>query len=232
MPTTRSDWAAAQLRASIVRGELKPGARLRAQELSDRLHVSPTPLREALQALAAEGLVELLPQRGARVAPLDQAEGLDIYRVRLMLEPQALADAVRAPLSPERRARLTAALEEVNAATVADAFDPAAFGTVHLVFHQLLLEPCGSPWLLRLTRQLGTHSARFQVLSFGLRGGSEQVVHEHTELVELVLAGDADGAADALTRHIQATVDHVLQGSAHVGEQRPGAAERSPEVLG
>jgi GntR family transcriptional regulator, carbon starvation induced regulator len=210
-PTTRSDWVTAQLRTAIVSGEIAPGTKLRTAELAERLQVSPTPLREALQALAAEGLVLLEPQRGARVAPLDKAEGLDIYRVRLMLEPPALAAAVRAPVAPGREEAVREALEELNRATRATDFDGAGFGALNLGFHQLLIEPCGSPWLLRLTRQLGNHSMRFQILSFGLRGGSEQVVREHTELVRLVLDGDADGAEQALTRHIQATVDHVLR---------------------
>jgi GntR family carbon starvation induced transcriptional regulator len=216
-PTTRADWAVSQLRAAIVSGEQPPGARLRTAELAERLQVSPTPLREALQRLAAEGLVELLPQRGARVAPLDRAAGLDIYRVRLMLEPEALASAVRAPLTPAHALYLRSALEELNRETLEQEFDPIVFGAQHLEFHQLLIEPCGSPWLLRLSRQLGNHSMRFQILSFGLRGGAEQVVREHTELVGLVLDGDADGAKAALTRHIEATVRHVLRQPAEGG---------------
>ncbi len=207
---TRVDWAADRMRAAIVSGELAPGEKLRTGELADKLALSPTPLREALQRLAAEGLVELSPQRGARVAPLDLVDGLDVYRVRLMLEPAALADAVRADPGPDWDRRVAAALAEVNRTTLAEPFDPVAFSAVHLAFHQLLLEPCGSPWLLRISRQLAHHSTRFQFLSTGLRGGMRHVVGEHNRLAALVAERDADTAAEALRRHIQDTVDHVL----------------------
>ena len=62
-PPTRGEWVVERLRAAIVVGELPPGSRLRTAELAARFGVSPTPLREALQRLAAEGLVELLPHR-------------------------------------------------------------------------------------------------------------------------------------------------------------------------
>lgn len=209
-PPTRGDWAAERLRGAIIAGELAPGSRLRTAELAAQLAVSPTPLREALQRLAAEGLVELSPQRGARVAPLDVAGGLDVYRIRLMLEPPALADAVNAGPPLEWDQRVAAALHELNRLTVATPFVPIAFNAVHTGFHQLLLEPCRSPWLLRISRQLADHSTRFQLLSVGLRGGHEHVVSEHTHLAALVAERAANKAQEALRRHIQETVDHVL----------------------
>lgn len=215
-PATRADWAVERLRSAILAGAFMPGTKLRTGELADALKVSPTPLREALQRLAAEGLVELSPQRGARVAPIDVAAGLDVYRVRLILEPPALASALRATPQPDWDRRIKRTLIALNAATLATPFDGARFGPLHLGFHQLLLEPCGSPWLLRITRQLATHSGRFQVLSFGLRGGPEQVVAEHNQLAELAAARAADEAEAALREHIEATVRHVLEREASI----------------
>lgn len=209
-PPTRGEWVVERLRGAIVVGELPPGSRLRTAELAARFGVSPTPLREALQRLAAEGLVELLPQRGARVAPLGVAAGLDVYRIRLMLEPSALAAAVNANPAPQWGQRVAAALDELNHLTVATPFEPLAFSAMHTGFHQLLLEPCQSPWLLRISRQLAHHSARYQLLSLGLRGGPDHVVAEHTQLAALVADRAADEAQEALRRHIQDTVDHVL----------------------
>lgn len=209
-PLTRADWALHKLRTAIVFGELAPGTRLRIAELAERLDVSATPLREALQHLAAEGLVELSPQRGARVAPLDIAGGLDVYRVRLMLEPSALATAIRANPPRDWDRQIATSLQELNRATNADPPDIAHFSAIHMQFHQSLLAPCGSAWLLRISRQLAHHSTRFQMLSFGRRGGSEYIVQEHTRLVSLIGDRAADQAQAALRRHIQATVDHVL----------------------
>ncbi len=215
-PSTRAEWAVERLRAAILTGEYPPGARLRTSELSARLQVSQTPLREALQRLAAEGLVDLSPQRGGRVAPIDVAAGLDLYRVRLMLEPQALASAVRTSPSADWDRRIGATLLPLNQTTLAEPFDGIAFVPLHLSFHQLLIEPCGSPWLLRITRQLAAHSGRFQMLSFGLRGGPDQVVAEHNHLAELIQQRDANSAEAALREHIRATVRHVLDQSDHL----------------
>jgi GntR family carbon starvation induced transcriptional regulator len=209
-PPTRGEWAVKQLRKAILTGEYQPGARLRMAELADRLQVSPTPLREALQRLASEKLVELEPQRGARVAPIDRAAGLDVYRVRLMLEPPALAAAIRARPDAEWDRRIDSLLSALDAATLAEPFDGAGFAPLHLSFHQLLIEPCGSPWLMRIVRQLQTHSCRFQILSFGLRGGADAVVAEHHQLAELVHSREAEAAEVALRAHIEATVRHVL----------------------
>lgn len=224
-PPTRGEWVVQRLRDAMVVGDLPPGSRLRTAELAARYGVSPTPLREALQRLAAEGHVELSPQRGARVAPLDIADGLDVYRIRLLLEPQALAAAVRASPTAQWDQRVAAALDELNHLTVAAPFAPLAFSALHTGFHQLLLEPCQSPWLLRISRQLADHSARYQLLSLGLRGGPHHVVAEHTQLATLVADRAAEEAAEALRRHIQETVDHVLDTSA-ADVSAPPTAER------
>ena len=98
---TRADWVDALLRAGILSGELAPGSRLVVADLADRYGVSPTPLREALRRLAAEGLVEWLPQRGARVASATRRDAEDLYELRLALEPvalgQSIAEADRVP---------------------------------------------------------------------------------------------------------------------------------------
>src|SRR5260221_8530480 len=87
---TRSEWAEDRLRQAILRGELRPGQRLHASDLAERWDVSATPLREAFQRLAGEGLVELLPHRGARVGELAAHATPALYELRLLLEPLAL----------------------------------------------------------------------------------------------------------------------------------------------
>src|ERR1700759_4375229 len=93
-PPTRADWVDSQLRREIISGSLPPGTRLRAEHLAETLGVSPTPLREAFQRLAGEGLVVIEPQRGARVAPIDANDALELYDLRLLLEPLAMRAAM------------------------------------------------------------------------------------------------------------------------------------------
>src|SRR5690349_17528608 len=79
VPATRSEWALERLRTAILQGELAPGERLRANDLAERWDVSATPLREALQRLASDGLVAMEPQRDARVATPSVREAAEIY---------------------------------------------------------------------------------------------------------------------------------------------------------
>src|SRR5260370_34689442 len=103
VPATRSEWAEDRLRQAILRGELRPGQRLHAGDLAERWHVSATPLREAFQRLAGEGLVELLPQRGGRVSELGSDEAARIYELRLLLAAPAPRPSLQAADGQSRR---------------------------------------------------------------------------------------------------------------------------------
>ena len=78
-PLTRADWVDRELRAAILAGDLQPGQKLQPGVLGKRWSVSPTPLREAFQRLAAEGLLEITPQRGTRVTPVSLEEAYGVH---------------------------------------------------------------------------------------------------------------------------------------------------------
>src|SRR5262245_51290637 len=101
VPQTRSAWATERLRSAILLAELAPGEEIREARLAREWGVSPTPLREALRSLAAEGLVVQQAQRVARVAELPRDETIEVYALRLVLEPLALRAAM-ARRAPER----------------------------------------------------------------------------------------------------------------------------------
>ncbi len=152
-PATRSGWAEDRLRQAILRGELRPGQRLSASDLAERWDVSATPLREAFQRLAGEGLVELLPQRGARVTELAADEAARIYELRLLLEPLALRQSLEASDDQHR--------SEIRAAFAAFRSAQSTLEGVeaHAEFHRILLARCPSMWLLRFTAQLADPAA-------------------------------------------------------------------------
>ena len=83
-----------QVREAILEGRLKPGIRVRQQELARQFGVSRIPVREALRRLESEGLVTLVPHSGARVARMDIGECTELYRLRELIEPMALAESV------------------------------------------------------------------------------------------------------------------------------------------
>src|SRR5258708_11137368 len=91
------------LRDAILSGELRPGERLLQEQLADQLRVSRIPLRDALRRLEAEGLVRIGPRRGAEVASLTPPDVLEIYEVRIALEPDLMRRAVAALRPPDTK---------------------------------------------------------------------------------------------------------------------------------
>ncbi len=95
VPLSRTEWAVGRLQQAIMSEEPSPGERLSSSELAGRRSVSATPLREALQRLAAYGLVEFVSQRGARVSEVWLRDVREVYGLRLVLEPMARERSLR-----------------------------------------------------------------------------------------------------------------------------------------
>lgn len=210
LPITRNEWVAARLREGILSGDLAPGARLKADALAERWRVSPTPVRESFQRLAAGGLVDIDPGRGARVAQLSPKEMVEIYSIRLLLEPLALRLSLE-QRTPEWERDVQEAHAALRAELEADVPDVFRFEEIHRNLHETLISRCNSPWLLRLYRTLNDQSVRYRLLSIGPRGGTAEVLDEHERLIEDCLAKDnVDRAVESLHAHIRLTVDCVL----------------------
>jgi DNA-binding GntR family transcriptional regulator len=202
-PLTRSDWVEARLRVAILNGELEPGQRLQANDLADRWDVSATPLREAFQRLASDGLVEMLPQRGARVIDLSVADAAEIYELRLLLEPLCLRRSLEIS-DDEHREEIKAAFERFRSATTLDGAVDA-----HSRFHQTLLDRCPSMWLLRFTTQLADASRLFQVASTDGRAGRRHPKAEHKALRDAAVRGDVERCVALQEAHLRRTLDLV-----------------------
>ena len=213
-PASRTQWAEGRLRATIVSGELAPGARVRVEELAEKWDVSSTPLREALRTLAGEGLITLSPQRGARVAEVSAAEMEDVYATRMLLEPYVLR------LSLERaddawRGRLETAWHDLDRAQAGGPQSPLDLEPAHTAFHQALLAACGSASLLRITGQLATQSLRFRILTRSTRpGGLAEPHREHAALYEAALSLDETAAMGLAAAHLGRTVISTLGAAA------------------
>jgi len=198
-PATRSEWADQQLRRAILRGDFAPGEVLKISALEKQLNVSATPLREALRNLATDGLVELHSHGSARVASVDTDEAVELYEIRLLLEPSALERSV-AKGDADYRAR-------VEAAWVAFSGNDGRTQPLHAALHREMLSACDSAWLLRVTLQLADRAGL--LIAHG-RAGREfdyDVIASHEPLFGLVMAGDAAGASDELHRHLKNTLE-------------------------
>jgi DNA-binding GntR family transcriptional regulator len=186
------------LREDILRGALPAGARLGEVELAERLGVSRTPVREALSRLAAEGLVELVPNRGARVASwtVDELEG--VFALRSLLEPQLTALAV-----PHAAAADLDALDDLAARMVdLGDRDPDALVPLNRAFHGRLVELAAAPALA--TALAGAVHSPLVARNFHAYDAAslQRSLAHHTEIVAALRAGDPEWARAVMTAHI------------------------------
>jgi DNA-binding GntR family transcriptional regulator len=214
-PRTRADWVDRKLREAILSGDLAPGQRLHTGELSKRWSVSQTPLREAMQRLAVDGLVEISPQRGARVAPVSLKDSYDVHELRVVLEPMALRSAMEHG-SHEWLAALEDAYEVLTDELRRGAPDRGAIEESHRRYHLTLIEACDSPWLLRILDLLNSHIIRYWTLTAAPRRNTDEVLEEHRRIQTFVTEGKTDVAVAELTAHLQHALHSVAE---RMGEQ-------------
>lgn len=192
---------AAYLRDAILGGELRPGDRIRQEEVAERLGASRLPVREALRILEAEGLTEHEPHKGARVPQLSQHEVDVIYRMRERLEPLALVESM---------ARLEAAdhdrLEEVQRQIEANA-DLEKFLDLDREFHMLTYSGCDIDPLMSNVTRLWNSTQHYR-RAFVAMGGSTRmwtVNSEHRLILDAVVRRDAVDGERFLEGHIRRT---------------------------
>ena len=202
-PLTSAERAVGELREVILRGELPAGARLGEVELAERLGVSRTPIREALSRLAAEGLVLLVPNRGARVATWTVEELEGVFELRALLEPQLTALAV-----PQATARDVAELDAL-AAEMVDIGGPGprqdldALVPLNRTFHDRLVALAGHPALAGALA--GAIHPPIVVRNFHAYDDASlrRSLGHHVEIVAAVRAGDPEWARAVMTAHIR-----------------------------
>lgn len=197
-PPTVPAFVLGELRRLIAVGDLVPGQPLRQEDLAERLGVSRVPVREALNTLESEGHVVHEPHRGYRVTELSLADLLEVYRLRQLLE----AEAVRATIalgSTRVLADLRAAGAEVERANAAG--DLLAMNEANRRFHFVLVISAGLPRLERILRALWDATEAYRRLYYEESGNRERVEHEHAQIVAAFAAGDAELVIRLLDEH-------------------------------
>lgn len=188
------------LREEILSSHLAPGAELGEVALARSLGISRGPLREAVGQLAAEGLVTIIPRRGAVVTRLTRKEFIDAYQVREALESLAIKLAVPRLSSAEKSQlhRMCEAMEREAASG-----DATRFFETNREFHRLLVRASGNRKLEAVHSQLIAQMGRLMNKSAELRGGLERSAAEHRAIIAAVDSGDAGQAARLLEEHIE-----------------------------
>ena len=191
------------VRDRILSGEYEPGARLRLQPLAEESGASLIPVREALRILEAERLVETIPNRGARVAGISREDMEDLYRVRILLETQAVRESP--PMTEEEVAEYAEVLDRLKKAAT-DGDDHLVM-KLHRQYHFGIYGRNSSRWLTTLIDLLWKHTERYQRLSLHFRHDAAD--DEHREVLDALASGDSEAAAAALRAHLQSTAKLV-----------------------
>lgn len=186
---------------NIFGGTWKPGERLREERLAADFHVSRTPIREALQELAAIGVIELRPNCGAIVTPFGPREVEEIYEVRALLESEATRLAVESASEKEIRELLDEATELLSTSSTASAWSQRAWNADRR-FHDLIATGCPNR---RLAREIARYETFVQIVreTVGNRHRfQDAAIKEHKAVLTALLRKDPDKAAAAMRTHI------------------------------
>nr|WP_200978959.1 GntR family transcriptional regulator [Pseudomonas cichorii] len=201
-----------QMKKSIICCELAPGEKLKVAELSQNYGLSSSPIREALNRLAQEGIVEASENKGFRVARLSVEDFQQITQLRRLLECEALAEAIRYG-DDAWEADVLGAFHRLNVIEkrlggIAVALDDD-WSVRHKAFHFALFSACPSAMLLRLIDSLFDQAERYRRFSALHRKVERHKGDEHQQLIDAVLSRDVDASVELLGNHIGGTLTHV-----------------------
>lgn len=206
MKVMAQDVAISALRDDIRTGRLSAGEKVVQESLAERYGVSRVPLREALATLEAEGLVAYQANRGYYVAELRVSDLLEVYRMRELLEAEAIRLAVP-NLSDAEITRIGSILGEVESA--AARHDLSAMTEANRRFHFALFDAAGMPRLSRFLRQLWDATEAYRAIYYADSTNRERVGEQHRDMLEALRRRDIDQLIVIQDLHRSATIESV-----------------------
>lgn len=243
-----ADQAYEMLRTAILEGQMKPNERFTIEEIAERLSISRTPVREALKALQSDGLVRLLPHRGAMVEPYALGEVRNRYVIAAMLEGYA-AELVCKGDHAEVAEKLLANCEELRKACEQvdekDADQLRRLVALNREFHQLIREASGSATLVRLLESLRQPTS-YAMHYWGEAKWRFAALEIHERIAKAIAAGDAARACKLAEQHLMDACERIVgsqsvlrdasmedlaqEGSAASGIKQPRRATNRPSA--
>ena len=204
------------LRKAILKGEFRPGERLMEIALANRLGVSRTPIREAIRKLENEGLVTMIPRRGAMVAQITREELNNVLEVRRSLEVLA-AGCASERISKEQETELLAAEEDFRGCI--DSTDLTELAEADVAFHDVIYRATGNRRLIQILNNLREQMYRFRVEYLKDQAVRSKLADEHRAITEAIRAHDAAEAERLTALHIDNQRNAI---NANLGEMNHG----------
>lgn len=210
--TTQASTAYQRLRGDLLSGRLEPTRKLHMRFLTELYATGQTPLREALNRLSAEGLVESRDQRGFFVAGISEAELTELTKTRCWVERIALTESMAAATATWEEGLVLAhhRLSRTPRSLHPDRFESnPEWERLHGLFHLTLISGCGSQPLIAFCRQLADQLYRYRQLSIRKVFATRHVGDEHRSILDAVLGGDRERACDLLESHYRKTAEAI-----------------------
>ena len=205
------------LREAILRGELKPGERLMEIQLANKLGLSRTPIREAIRKLDLEGLVLMIPRKGAEVAQITEKSLRDVLEVWRALENLAVQLACLR-MSPQTLADLKAAARAFE--EILGGEDVTAVAEADVAFHDVIYMATDNQRLISLLNNLREQMYRYRVEYLKKKECHKQLLWEHQEIIRAIEAGEIDVATKITEQHIDNQVEAVSDALRHLEENQ------------
>ena len=209
-----------RLREEIVTCALAAGEPLRFDVLRERFGASFTTLREALTALAAEGLVDAQEQRGFRVAPVSRQDLVEVTDARVLIEVELMRRAIQKG-DDDWEIAVMSTLHRLKRIEQRDPEHPLRdpeWKIAHRQFHQALVSACGSATLLAIRAELFDRAERYRHLSANFRPRPRDKAGEHQAIMQAAISRNADLAVQLIETHIRTTADNVAKYAGHLLE--------------
>jgi len=201
----RGELIADAIRASILRGNFRPGEKLDQQEIADELAVSRIPVREALRTLDAEGLVTMIPNRGAIVTERTVAEVSELYFIRSVLEGAA-AERAASHMDDKRLARIADIIDEAEQTD-----DLEQLLSLNNDFHITVYSAYPQPTTIGYIQQLRNMVAPYNRIYMDLSGANKAAAwDDHRRIYEACLDRNAEQALSETRRHLDRVLDTIV----------------------
>ncbi len=196
------------LREAIIVGELKPGERLMEVQLADKMGVSRTPVREAIRKLELEGLVEMLPRKGAHVADLSVKDIMDVLEVRSTLD--GLASSLSAArITDDEIKELKHLLSQFANYVEKDNLQGLIKKDVE--FHDVIYRSSRNDKLIQISNNLREQVQRFRVIYIKDYSSSKDLVREHNEIFEAITGRNPEAAMKCAQKHIKNQEETIIK---------------------
>ena len=200
------------LRGAIVEGKLKPGQRLMEVQLAEQLGVSRTPVREAIRKLELEGLVVMLPRKGAYVANMSLKDVVDVLEIRASLE--GLAASLSAErITDEDIKKLESIVEEFENNVDESKVEKKKKKDVE--FHECIFKSTNNKRLHQLINSLWEQVYRFRVTYISDYDSTVNIVEEHKMILDAIKRGDSEMAKKYAMEHIQKAENFIIESTAN-----------------